>query len=78
MALFAHTGYLRHFDSPAFIKVHGPGDLAPYTGIYKCESCGHEIANSESQPLPKLAHLGHPTDSPISWRLIVYAQQNCK
>lgn len=76
MALFSYTGYLRYFDSTAFTNVHGPGDPAPYSGIYKCESCGHEVAIPATNPLPKMTHPRHSIESPIEWRLIVYAQHN--
>lgn len=76
MALFAHTGYLRYFDSTAFTHLHGPGDPSPYSGIYKCVACGHEVACAAAQSLPKIAHPQHPADRTIEWRMIVYAQMN--
>ncbi len=76
MALYKHNRYASASQSDAFDVTHNPGATTPYSGIYRCDNCGHEIVSEEGKPLPPQVHTKHPTDKPIKWRLIVFAQHN--
>jgi len=71
MASYKYKDYLSHSDSDAFDKLYHPGTDAPYSGIYRCQSCGYEAACNAGQPLPP--QNVHPHNDPILWRLAVYA-----
>lgn len=68
-----------HFDrrnDPAFDVLYKPGERARYSGIYKCKSCGDEIAHNGGNPLPPQNHHQHKDARlPILWRLIAAALQ---
>lgn len=75
MALYKHQGFLAHTTDAAFDKTHHPGYPAPYAGIYRCTSCGHEIAIADGHTLPPQNHHQHqPDDGPIMWQMIVHPQ----
>lgn len=79
MALYKHGNFLTQTDNAAFDARHSPGATAPYSGIYRCVVCGHEITSEESNPLPPQNHHQHaPGLGPIAWRLIVYADHKPK
>lgn len=44
MALYKHGNRLTQSQDAAFDAMHAPGMDAPYLGIYRCTSCGDEIA----------------------------------
>jgi hypothetical protein len=76
MALHKYPRFLRISQDQAFDNVHAPGTATPLSGIYKCESCGDEIASNRGQPLPPQNHHQHRQGlGPIRWRLIVFAEQ---
>lgn len=35
-----------------FDKIHKPGEPTPYSGIYRCISCGFEVVSTQDHPLP--------------------------
>lgn len=72
MALYKNGAVLTKSDSAEFDKTHKPGNSAPFSGIYRCQTCGYEVASNEGQPLPP-QHL-KPHQGPIVWQLVVYAQ----
>lgn len=75
MALFKYNAFLQASQDKAFDQVHLPGAIAPHGGIYRCETCAHEIVVGAMQALPDLPHGTHrPTRGPVYWRLVVYAQ----
>jgi hypothetical protein len=75
MALYKHSQYLGTSDHGTFDTTHTPGTSTPYSGIYRCEGCGDEIASNAGNPLPPQNHHQHSTNQgAIRWRLIVYAQ----
>lgn len=77
MALYKNEVFLRRIDDAQFDVKHKLGAAAPYTGIYRCIQCGHEIALTAGQPLPTKAHPLHAkTLGTIEWQLIVYARHN--
>jgi ribosomal protein L37AE/L43A len=75
MALYKYASVLMTSNSDAFDKVSSPGVRALYSGIYRCEGCGHEIASNAQNPLPPQNHHQHTTaQGSVRWKLIVYAQ----
>lgn len=76
MALYKNANLLKHDTSPDFDKLHSPGIQAPHPGIYRCPSCGDEIAIAGGHVLPPQNHHQHRAGiGPIKWQLVVYAQQ---
>lgn len=35
-----------------FDVIYAPGQITPFSGIYRCASCGFECASTYSHPLP--------------------------
>jgi len=76
MALYKYAQYLEANTHSAFDDVFHPGTSAPYHGIYRCTSCGDEIAQPQGHKLPPQNHRQHNLSSgQIAWKLIVYAVQ---
>lgn len=76
MALYKNGNVLTHSTDIAFDMTHSPGAQAPHPGIYRCTSCGDEIAIAGGHVLPPQNHAQHrPSAGPIKWQLVVYAQQ---
>ncbi len=79
MAWYKHAQYLVNKTSDAFDTLHAPGTATPYSGIYRCEGCGHELVSEEKKPLPPQNHRQHePRHGAIRWRLIVFADHDAK
>ena len=58
-------------NSPGFEKDYGHNEEAPVSGIYRCVSCGVEIAKCGGERFSE-HHLTHDfTKGPILWSLIV-------
>ena len=75
MALYKYNQYFSQSNDTGFDKLYSPGDICPYSGIYRCESCGDEIAANKNTPLPPQNHHQHaPTQGRIQWKLIAAAQ----
>ncbi len=76
MALYKYGDRLTHSQDAAFDATHNPGVDAPYPGIYRCTSCGDEIAIAGDHTLPPQNHRQHnPANGPIKWQLVVYPVQ---
>lgn len=73
MALYKDPSRLVSSSDPAFDQIHTPGAKTPFSGIYECTGCGHEIGSIEGHPLPPQNHHQHVTANPVRWKLIVYA-----
>lgn len=71
MALYKYQQFISRTDHAAFDELHHPGNSTPYSGIYRCEVCGHEIVSTQGHPLPPQNHHQHPQHQAIKWRLIV-------
>lgn len=71
MALYKYQHFLSYSSHDAFDQLHTPGSSAPYSGIYRCEICGHEVVSTAGNPLPPQNHHQHPQHQAIRWRLIV-------
>jgi hypothetical protein len=61
MALYKDAKYLTQNNDAAFDKEYNPGDITPYSGIYRCMGCGHEIVSEENKPFPPQNHHQHTT-----------------
>lgn len=77
MAWYKDPAYLKQINNDAFDAIHNPGTKCPYSGVYRCETCGHEVASNQGDPLPTQNHNQHdPRLGAIRWRLIVFAKHN--
>lgn len=76
MALYKDASRLTSSNDPAFEYSHVPGVIAPYPGIYRCTSCGDEIAIAGGHVFPPQNHKQHnPLNGPVRWQLLVYPVQ---
>lgn len=76
MALYKHGNFLTQSHSEAFDATSSPGVAAPHPGIYRCTSCGDEIAIAGGHVLPPQNHRQHdPAGGLIRWQLLVYPVQ---
>jgi hypothetical protein len=72
LATYKHDWRLEKSNDARFDEFYGPGDPAPYPGIYRCVKCGHEIATAKDHTLPSQDHDEHkPEQGKIIWQLIV-------
>lgn len=76
MALYKYDNVVKKSESDVFDKLHSPGTDTPFSGIYRCEACAHEIVSTYSHPLPPQNHAQHPAGKAIQWRLVAYAAHN--
>ena len=75
MAQYKYGTYLHQNDHSAYDVLCTPGQECENSGIYRCETCGDEIASNKGNPFPPQNHHQHsPGAGPIRWKLIVYAQ----
>lgn len=72
MALYQDATVVTKVTDEQFDEDRNPGSAAPYSGIYRCQSCGHEVTSEEGKRLPP--QYLHPHPGKIVWRLVVYAQ----
>jgi hypothetical protein len=72
MAHYKYSHYLTNLCDPRFDPVQDPGSVTPYSGIYKCQGCGHEVVSMAGDPLPPASHHQHSlAQGGIAWRLVV-------
>lgn len=76
MALYKYENMVAKSTHAAFDTLHSPGAVTPYSGIYRCEVCAHEIVSTKSHPLPPQNHHQHPRGEAIRWRLTVTHASN--
>jgi hypothetical protein len=75
MALYKDRQYLNDSDHGAFDLLLRPGNSAPNSGIYRCETCGAETVSEKSRLLPANNHHVHAEElGQIQWRLIVLVE----
>jgi hypothetical protein len=73
-SVFNHRPTDGNFDT-----IHLPGQITPFSGIYKCQSCGFECVSTKGHPLPpeSVCSSHHPQwraySSAVSWRLVAAA-----
>lgn len=72
MAHVVDTSVLTPGNPAAFAPTYRPGARTPFSGIYRCATCGHEAVSTMGHPLPP-QHLAHRHALPILWRLVVAA-----
>lgn len=74
MARYKYEKFLTKVDVSVYDELHEPGTAAPNPGIYRCISCGDEIAIAGGHTLPPQNHRQHdPAKGKIKWQLIVYS-----
>jgi hypothetical protein len=77
MAHYKFKKYLNRTNHKLFDDLYEPGQAAPYSGIYRCEVCGHEDACIAGQSLPARDHHQHASNQGrIQWRLVVGRQRD--
>jgi hypothetical protein len=61
VALYKYPQFLQRSDHNAFDGIHEAGVQTPYSGIYRCEGCGHCVTSVHvhSYPLPPQNHHQH-------------------
>ena len=78
MALFKYPNQFKQDQSTAFDQIHRPGQLTPYSGIYRCQGCGVEIVSEYNKPFPptRSCPLHHPNgkSGTVTWRLVAFAE----
>ncbi len=73
MAFYKNAQQLTQSNDQMFDAQHAPGTAAPHPGIYRCTSCGDEIAGGHT--LPPQNHKQHrPEKGLIHWQLLVHAK----
>ena len=75
MAVYKDGNRLEHSQDAAFDAIYKPGDIVPYSGIYRCTSCNDEVACNAGDPFPPQNHHQHSPPALIRWRLLVAAIQ---
>lgn len=75
MAQYKYDKFLNKSNHEAYDDEFSPGMLVANTGIYRCKNCGDEIAANKGDPLPPQNHHQHASQSPIVWKLLVFAEQ---
>lgn len=66
-------------SDPNFDTIHLPGHLTPFSGIYRCQSCGFECVSTKGHTLPpeRACDLHHREwkvfTGVVSWRLVAAA-----
>lgn len=73
MALYLYEKFVQPAaETPPFENLYYPGTISAWSGIYRCEVCGHEVVHTHDKPLPPEIHHVHAAElGPILWRLIV-------
>ncbi len=72
MAHYKYPQTLESSSDTAFDGLHSPGQTPPYSGIYRCAGCGHEIVAEKSRSFPPQNHPQHAIfQGEIRWQLIV-------
>lgn len=76
MALYNHGNRLAQSQDAAFDVMHASGMDAPNPRIYRCASCGDEIAIDGGHTLPPQSHRQHnPANGQSRWQLLAYSVQ---
>lgn len=77
MAWYKHSKYLSVNNNSEFDKTYRPGDTTVWSGIYRCDVCGHDCVSTSGHTLPPQGeahtHANFP-GQPIAWRLVVASE----
>lgn len=72
MPYYKHPSKLTQHLGSAFDVVHHLGQTVPFSGIYICRGCGHEIAANKGDPFPPQNKHQHVNRAiPVTWQLVV-------
>lgn len=71
MAYYKHASFFLQDKHTDFDRTFNPGTATPYSGIYRCEVCGHEAVSTKTHPLPPEHHAQNALNQRTKWRLIV-------
>jgi hypothetical protein len=76
MAWYKYAKYLTQNTNAQFDKTYKAGDTAPWSGIYRCDVCGHDCVSTAGNTLPPqgFAHTHQNLAQPITWRLVVASE----
>lgn len=73
MAFIANPATIDPGNPEAFEPLYHPGTVTPYSGIYRCVSCGWEAVSTAGHPLPPQT-IHHRHGLPILWQLVAGAR----
>lgn len=65
------TAYETGFGPGDNWQLYGAGEIAPASGLYKCDGCDRELQLLRGRPFPPSNDHSHPTLTPVKWRLVV-------
>jgi hypothetical protein len=71
MADYKYLAFVKNVNNDAFDSTYHPATATPFSGIYRCQNCGHEAVSTYGHPLPPQNHHQHHNLAPILWRLTV-------
>lgn len=71
MAFYKYQRLMEQSSHSAFDHLYSPATQTPYSGIYRCKTCGHEVVSTVGHPLPPQNHHQHAQHQPIQWQLNV-------
>lgn len=73
MALCKYSSQaIQYSADAAFDSTSGPGQSTPFSGIYRCVGCGHEVTGVQGKTMPPQSHHQHTSQQgAIAWQLIV-------
>jgi hypothetical protein len=72
MAEYKYGNLLIQANKTAYDQLFHPATSTPYSGIYRCSKCGHEVTSVTGYPLPPQNHHQHtPAQGAIVWQLLV-------
>jgi hypothetical protein len=72
LAYYKYGNILTQEDGAEFDTIYQTGTPTPYSGIYRCEGCGHSITSVHNHPFPPQNHHQHSAaQGTIRWRLAV-------
>ena len=72
MAQYKYREFLNHSNNTVYDEVFNAGAASPYSGIYRCQKCGHEITHVSGRVLPPQNHHTHTVaQGEIVWQLTV-------
>lgn len=61
-------------DTAKFDTLTGPGKAAPYSGIYRCYNCHHQVVSTKGNTMPPEGHHTHTNPKlKIEWQLVAAA-----